>query len=248
MKKKVLKYLLVLLVLLIGYKLVVFYRYTIPRPSNFKEIQEGFKNYKRLKVTAKDLDENEYMYVGNFKMKNILEGYSIDEAISSPAAYKKEENGKRYVLNFGLLGSYQMIDYFSTDGMYFIDSKVGFLKGDPSKINGKKFLEKNNIKNDIDFYLYIKDNYFIKSNILMSTKTLKENYSFNLFVSTVAPEIDFWTILEGDITGYIFKASNSDLYEVAVIDNKLVYNFLTTDPRFNDEEFVKDLVSTIRID
>ena len=253
--KKIIKITIIVIISLIviffGYKGIMFYRYTIEKPADVEDIVKGLKNQKELKFNKQELSENEYITVKNIKMKNILDGYEEVENVSTKTSYKKESNGNSFVINY--LGGYLNISII--DGLTdYIDevwgsTNYGFLKGNIKDIDMKDFLKRNNINNDIDFYKFVANNYYIESNLFTDTKTLKENYAFNLYTSSLVPEIDGWTILDGDIKGYITENSNKDgtAYQICIIDNDKRYIIVTDDPRFKDESFMIDVISTIEI-
>jgi hypothetical protein len=241
----------VLVVLVFGYKLFTFYRYTVDKPDNVENVVKGLKNQKILKINKQELSENEYITVKNIKMKNILDDYEEVENVSTKTSYKKESNGNSYVINY--LGGYLNISII--DGLtnhideVWGNTNYGFLKGNIKDIDMKDFLKRNNINNDIDFYKFVANHYYIESNLFTDTKTLKENYAFNLYTSSVVPEIDGWTILDGDVKGYITENSNKDgtAFQICIIDNDKRYIIVTDDPRFKDESFMRDVISTIEI-
>ena len=253
--KKIIKITIIVIISLIviffGYKGIMFYRYTVDKPDNVENVVKGLKNQKILKINKQELSENEYITVKNIKMKNILDDYEEVENVSTKTSYKKVSNGNSYVINY--LGWYlniSIIDGLTNHSDEVLGStKYGFLKENIKDINMKDFLKRNNINNDIDYYKYVANHYFIESNLFADTKTLKENYAFNLYTASVVPEIDGWTILEGDINGYITENSNKDgtAYQICIIDNDKQYIIVTNDPRFNDDTFMEDVISTIEI-
>lgn len=242
------------IVLFFGYKLIMFYRYTIERPDNIEEIVNGYKNYNTLNIKKNVLDENEYVIKKHFKMKNILEDYILDEENINKDIdiYRKEVDDKKYSIQFASdAESFQLIDAFISDDIsLFGDYKEGFLKGNIIDADRKDFLEKNNIKNDIDFYKFVGNNYFIESNLFTDTKTLKQNYAFNLFTSITIPKIEKWAVIEGDLTGYIMYVGTNNaisVYQITIIENGKRYGILTNDSRFSNEEFLMDFISSIEL-
>lgn len=113
-----------------------------------------------------------------------------------------------------------------------------------------KFVEENNINNDIDLLKYIKNNYYLKNSIFDSIKQYKENYMVNLFVisSVLVNSSDDNTnnsivsLIDGDLTGYMFNLNNAkeihllhnnEQYIISLIGNSLitddyVQNFLNS--------------------
>ena len=256
-KNNIIKIVIIVVVALIfiffGYKGFMFYRYTIERPDNVEDVVKGLKNQSTMTIKKNVLEESEYVTVGQYKVKNILDGYKEDEDSSKHVKiYRKEVDGKNYAIQFALdLNDYQVVDAFTNDvNLYYGEGNLGFLKGDIMSADRKGFLEKTNIKNDIDFYKYAADNYFIESNLFTDTKTLKQNYAYNVITSLSVPQIDGWIILEGDITGYIMLVgTNKDtpVYQISILEDDKSYHITTSDPRFKDESFLKDFVGSIEI-
>lgn len=252
MKKKIIIIVLAIVLLIglfFGYKTINYIRYTFEKPDNISKVVKGLKNQKTITVNKKELPENEYIKVtDNIKMKNIFDGYTLDEnGEGNIVSYKKEGS----VINFekGEL-NFQMIDAFVDDEIIIFADLDGF-KGSIKDADRKGFLEKHNIKNDIDFYKFAADNYFIESNFFTDTKTLKQNYAFNLFASIILPEIEGWTIIEGDFEGLCLHAGTKDdvdVYEISIIKDGKRYAMITNDPRFKDESFMIDLISSFVIE
>lgn len=242
----------ILVTLFFCYKGFMYYRYSFERPSDFEDVAKGLKNQKTMTIKKNYLSDDEYIAIGNYKIKNILDGYQEDETSSVHVkVYKKEVDDKQYFFQFTLdLNNFQIVDAFLNDVTVYGEENWGFLKGSIMDADRKGFLEKNNIKNDIDFYKFVADNYFIESNIFTDTKTLKQNYAFNLITTIAVPKIDEWTVLDGDITGYIMKIGTKDdltILQISIIDNDKVYHITTTDSRFRNDTFLADFVSSIEI-
>ena len=256
MKNKIIKIsiisVIILILLFIGYKGIMYYRYTAKKPDNVEEIVKGLKNQKKVNIEKKTLQDNEYATMNeHVKIKNIFEGYTKGDVVAdSIVTYTKEENGQNYYINyFAGDANYQLVDAYVSDELDLYNDN-GFLKGDAKDSDRKGFLEKHNIKNDIDFYKFAADNYFIESSFFTDTKTLKQNYTFNVIASIVLPEIEGWTIFEGDLNGFCLELGNDNnitVYEITIIDNNKRYGLFTNDPRFKDESFVIDVVSSIVI-
>ena len=251
MNKKtiIISVIVLLIVLFFGYKTINYIRYTFEKPDNVSKVVKGLKNQKTITINKKELPEEEYVKVtDNIKMKNIFDGYTIDETGGgNVVSYKKDDsiiNIEKGDLNI------QIIDAFLDDETVIFSDLDGF-KGSIKDADRKGFLEKHNIKNDIDFYKFAADNYFIESNFFTDTKTLKQNFAFNLFASIVLPEIEGWTIIEGDYEGFCLHTGTKDdvsVYEISIIKNGKRYGLLTNDPRFKEESFMIDFVSSFVIE
>ena len=241
-----------LIVIFFGYKGFMFYRYTFEKPADVEDIVKGLKNQSTMNIKKNVLDESEYITIDKFKIKNVLDGYTEDENHSKHVRiFRNKVDNNESIYQFTIdFYDYRIIDAFTKGVTLFGDSNIGFLKGDVNAADGKDFLEKNNIKNDIDFYKFVADNYFIESNIFTDTKTLKQNYAFNLIASISTPKIDRWTILEGDITGYIMNIGTKEdktVWQISVLNNDKWHHITTTDSRFKDDTFLKDFVGSIEI-
>ena len=241
-----------LIVIFFGYKGIMFYRYTIEKPADVEDIVKGLKNQSTMNIKKKKIDESDYITIDKFKIKNVLDGYTEDENTSKLVrVFRKKIDNSEYIYQFTIdFNDIRIVDAFTKGVTIFGDSNIGFLKGDVNTADGKDFLEKNNIKNDIDFYKFVADNYFIESNFFTDTKALKQNYAFNVITSISVPKIDRWTILEGDITGCIMLLGTKEdktVWQISVLKNDKWHHITTTDSRFKDEEFTKEFVSSIEI-
>ena len=242
-----------LVVMFLGYRLFMYYRYTMDKPEDISEIVNGFKNPNTIHITKKVLSEGEYFTKDHFKMRNIFDGYVLTEDNTANVfMYRKEVGDKSYAIQLASEEvSFQLTDSFVDDSMVvFGEGDIGFLKGNITDADRKGFLEKNNIKTDIDFYKFFAEHYFIESNLFTDIKTLKQNYAFNLFSYLAIPKIDSWTIIEGDVEGYIFYVGTKEdvsIYSITIMSHGKRYGILTSDPRFKDESFMIDFISTIEI-
>lgn len=237
-----------------GYKYSLLNDYTYKKPDNVDEILKGLKNSKEIKIYKRTIPESDYFVLGNFKMKNVLDGYVQEGEVVDiqPYLFKKKDGDKSYGITFQNENSnYQLIDTYTSD---IAVGDAG--DGDSSfekKFNAadrKYFLLKNDINNDVDFYKYIADNYYKENNIFMSKREMMENYSFNTFVAISVPQIEGITYLSGDYEGYIINLGTKNgitVTEVSIIKYGRKYGFVTTDPRFANEDFLINLIGTIEI-
>lgn len=256
MKKKILIPIIILITLLLilfGYKLITYYRYTFPKPDTVEDVVKGYKKVNNYTISKKKLSEKEYIKVDHIKMRNILDGYTLEKSTDKYITYKTKKDDKEYTIQFNSpdINIIMTKAFVSDITLIYGDEKTSFFKGDIKDADREGFLKRNNIKNDIDFYKFIGDNYFIESSIFDNTATLKQNYAFNLFVESAIPQIDSWTILDGDIKGYIFNiGTNKDnpAFQVYILANDKQYSILTNDPRFKDDTFMIDVISTVVIE
>ena len=241
------------LFLLFGYKYSLLNEYTFKKPENVDEILKGLKNNKEIKVYKRTIPENEYFVLGSFKMKNVFDGYVQEGEVVDiqPYLFRKKDGDKSYGITFpNEINNYQIIDTYTADVL------LGNVEGENNfekKFNAadrKYFLLKNDINNDVDFYKYVADNYYKENNIFMSKREMMENYSFNTFVAIAVPQIEGITYLSGDYEGYIINLGTKNgitVTEVSIIKYGRRFGFVTTDPRFANDEFLIDLIGTIEI-
>lgn len=239
-------------IIIFGYKYSLLNDYTFKKPENVDEIVNGLKNSKEIKVYKRTIPENEYFVLGNFKIKNVFDGYVQDGEVVDiqPYVFRKKDGNKSYGITFpNEVNNYQIIDSYTADILVADVGDSSFEK----KFNSadrKYFLLKNDINNDVDFYKYVADNYYKENNIFMSKREMMENYSFNSFVAIAVPKIEGITYLKGDYEGFIVNIGTKDnitATQVTIIKYGRRFGFVTNDPRFANEEFLIDLIGTIEI-
>lgn len=241
-----------LILLWLGFKVFMLTICSFNEPIDAEGVVKGLKNQSEITVTKHELSDSEYFTIGKLKIKNILDGYKDENPDDNVFLYKKEVDGKTYAFQFGseLEEDMTLTTAFNADNkdIDFYGEADSFLKIF-YLADRKGFLKDNNINNDIDFYKFVADNYVIKNSIFTSTKKMMQNYAFNYFVSIAVPKVNGMIVIKGDIEGYIFTLKGDlDLYQITVLDNGKQYGFITTDPRFNNIEFMKDYIGSIKID
>ena len=232
------------IMIFIIYKSVLLMKYNVEPISNYEEfvINLDFKN--TIKVYKKTIDNNDYLIESDIKFRNDFRKYTKI----------KEKNIIKYNLYndntvesaFWISQSTQYIDVFTSDSMalYSIDDDSN--NSDFTDADRKYFLLRNDINNDLDFLEYIRDNYYIKNNLFMSKRSIKENYAVNLFVSVALPSIDNITLITGDYEGYIFNLTNG-AREVHILRNNKSYIFSFIGNDITSDEYIQDLLSTLEI-
>lgn len=229
-----------------GYKFYLINKYTFDKPNNVEKVLKGINNKSEIKIIKRTLNEEEYLKVDNFKIRNDFKDYIMDKKNSDfePSIYRNENSAITFSSN---KVSYQMIDAFSSEEVTFYGDGAGELEKNFSKADRKFFLLKNDINNDVDFLLYVGDNYYKENNIFMDKRTMMENYAFNSFCSIVVPVIDELIIIKGDYLGYIMRSKSKDKFitEVSLIRDNKRYGFLTNNQKFKDNDYLIDLLGTI---
>ena len=254
--KNIIATLIVIIILCIGvffgYKLVLLNKYTLKRPDNVSEIVKGLRNTREIKIYKRSIASEEYFKIENFKIKNIISDYSLTNSVltSSPVRSYVYKNNTSTITFSVIDESFQIHNSFAADDVdfygesnYKINPKI-FTSADR-----KYFLLKNDINNEIDFYKYVADNYYLENNIFMNKREMMENYAFNLFVSITVPKIDEFIIIKGDYQGYIWKIKNNNkqIIQVTILRDNKSYSFIANDTRLMDDNYLIDLLGTIEI-
>ena len=229
-----------------GYKFYLINKYTFDKPNNVEKVLKGINNNSEIKIIKRTLNKDEYLMLDNFKIRNDFEDYVMDNKNSNfePSIYRNESSAITFSSNEV---NYQMIDAFSSEEVTFYGDGARELEKNFSKADRKFFLLKNDINNDVDFLLYVGNNYYKENNIFMDKRTMMENYAFNSFCSIVVPVIDELIIIKGDYLGYIMRSKSKDKFitEVSLIRDNKRYGFLTNNQKFKDNDYIKDIISTI---
>ena len=139
----------------LSYKLFLLDRFCLDEPDIAREVAEGFRKKKELKIYKRTIDEDDYFVLGNFKIRNDFKDYVMDKKNSDfePSIYRNESSAITFSSNEV---SYQMIDAFSAEDVTFYGDGAGELEKNFSKADRKFFLLKNDINNDVDFLLYVR--------------------------------------------------------------------------------------------
>ena len=183
---------------------------------------------------------NSYSYEVSDYYQDVIDGLKVKKTIV--VAKKTEKNYE--TLKAGPL---TIKDDFKDAAIMLSNDKSGNTETKYNLVDKKAFLEKNSIKTDVDLYQFIVDNYPLKTSFFDSEEKLKEAYAFNTFVDVVIPAYNGATLIKGDYTGIVFDYK-AKIVEVHIYKNGKRYGFMTNDERFHDDEFLKEMISTIEID
>lgn len=234
MKKKIIIIFALLIVLFLAYKSYMLIKYrsekvqldaglifketiTIENVSNSKTIEEYFKGYEE------------------------LEGNSI---------FRVKYNEEKEVESFYTLSSNKQYISLLNVNSFELDTEDNTKKEYETGKDMKDYLSKNKINNDIDLLKHIKDNYYFKNNIFTCTKTIKNNYILNSFVSTALPNVKEIILINGSINGYIFDIkidSGKAMKEIHILDNDKQYVVFLAGDEITSNEFITELLETVKI-
>ena len=255
MKKIKIKYVVAVILFLVlsyfGYKFYNLKKYDYPTKEGYEEILKGITATKELTVTKKVVGNN-YLTAGNIKIRNDFKEYQLIEEDANntniPIQYAKYENGEavsKIQFHVDELSASRMVDIFVQDvELLASDDNSSNSDSKYNSANRKKFLEINNITNDIEFYDFMVKNYPLKSNIFTDIETMKMNYAFNTFFDVAVPLVKELKIIKGDYEGFVYYIGDS-VVEIEIVHNDKEYGFLTNDPRFLNEDYLVDIIGTI---
>ena len=113
--------------------------------------------------------------------------------------------------------------------------------------NMQELLDDNQIKDDIDLMKYIKEHYYLKSNLFTTTKTMKNNFIINQFIQVSFPEFESVTLIKGDkIKGYILNIKSTiNIKEIHLLYNDNQYIITLAGNEITDTSFIKSLLESI---
>ena len=248
MKKKsilVISFIIILIIVYFSYKGFNLYYYNVNNiTQDSKNNVEQFNISGTITIKHSSVEVNEYFEYQNMKIRNDFKDYSrLDQNIenSSPKLIlKNQDNNTTKSFWMGIADTY--VDMLKAD-------KTLFGTGDKriSNIDFSNVLKNNNINNDIDLFNYLSKQKDIKSNIFTSVKEMKENYTIQFMVSVIMPTVDSITLINGDYDGYIFNIKNG-MKEVNIIKDNKRYVFMFIDETDLNDEYLKDILSTIVIE
>lgn len=241
--KTIFTVIIVLLVTFLTYKTIFINIYKNNNYDNeyIESFKEAYNNQNTMTIYKRTIPEEDYLVYEDIKIRNDFKNF-VKETIGVDGGvwFYPQEIGKKE----GILISKQMtfIDLFTHEDITYFDDLIDkkFKSADR-----KYFLLRKDINNDIDFINYIKEHYYEKKSIFDSEREIKEKYALNLFTDIVVAKPKSITILKGDYTGYIYNQGN--IREVVILRNNQRYIFSFRGEKYTNDEYIKDILSTIEI-
>ena len=241
MKKRYLVLIGVLVVLILGYigfKSVCLYYYS-PKQIN-KEDFEKLKNGLTFKddiVIKTNKDVSDYLEKDNIKIRNDFKDFTLKENW-----YVLNDSNKDNKVAFTLNGPTETyLDYLKAEDVNVYNAS---LKNTTAN-DRIKFLENNNIKNDIDFFKYMNKQEYPVFNILTPVNKMKSIYSVYLMFNIMIPSTNYINEIKGDYQGYILNLDN--IKEVSILKDNKRYTFTFIGNDYFTLDYVKELLNTIVI-
>lgn len=237
------------------YKTILLAKYNAPISKNYDDLKDGLSLDKDIKIYKKTLNEDAYFVDGDIKFRNDFSDYekTFDNNMGDykTVQYVKKDLNGNHVSGFAYGIGYQLIDAFSNNAEFYsgTDEEIFNVEGKFNSADRKYFLLKNDINDDVDFLKFIKNNYYLKSNIFTSKREIQENFALNLFVDVVIPySVSSTDIISGDYRGYVFrnKTDRGLIINANIIRNNKIYSFMFSGSNITDE-YILDFLSTLEI-
>lgn len=208
-KKKsfTLTFLIIIICIIFGYKLVNLIIYNTPMvdEKDYKLLMDGYQIKDTMEVNTIKLKEDEYdTYVG-VKFKNMFDKYERSE-VDGTLRYilNDENNNAKSFIGIGESDSYLKK---TLSLMEFWNQNDSFLYSLIYNLDPRDII--SGIDNDIELFNYMHLTKDYKPNIFTSVKKMKENYyekmsTYNTFTTT-----EYITLIKGDLEGYILNIHNT---------------------------------------
>ena len=197
----------------------------------------------------KELKSNEeYLEFKNIKIRNDFKDFKYREDIStnSDLKYVLYDEFEELKASFwvGIVDSY--VTNLKNAETVFDNEKAAYLSDKDLK-NLRKFLEENNINDDIDLFKYLIEHKDDKLNIFTSVKKMRERYVFYyLNYIMLAGDLDI-TLIDGTFSGYILELNNGTK-QTCILDDDKCYTFTFIGEDYFTDNYISELLSTIVID
>lgn len=237
-KKNAIKFFKVLVVSYILVHIACFFIYKpLLKIDNHNKIVKGIKFTKTFNI--KHTPSNDYLTFHSMKIKNDFNGFTKQE--DNLKNYDKYYNEEK---NSGLI-----IGMDETKITLLQNNETFYSEQSDFRINNKnitKYLNKNNIKNDMDLIRHVQNANIDSYSIFTSIKGMKERFLLSYIVKMTIPEATEMYKIIGDHGGYAFVLN--DILEVAIVENdkRYVYSFIGRD--YFTDEYINQLLNTIVVE
>lgn len=241
-------FIIVLMIGFISYKGIMLFVYNTDKLEQYEEFIKGISFDKTIKIYKKTINENEYLIEDDVKLRNDFKDYerTFKEETNGFVKYFLYDENNKVKSAFWMGKTDQYINMFTSDELNIYMMENPLFRGNFNEIDRKYFLLKNDINDDLDFFEYIKNNYYLESNIFTSDRGIRENYALNLFVQIVFPLVDSITVISGDYTGYIYNI-NDRIREAHIFRNDKSYVFTFIGEELATDSYIIELLSTLEI-
>ncbi len=234
--KKVLIFIVIFLLFGLGYKYYLFNKYYIDKVDfNTDGIFDKT-------VTISHRDDYDLMYT--YEDLNIKDDFTSFYQNEDFFIDKNEFGEVVKAIGFNKMDQYYLMLKDSAFTVGALEDDYLFTEDDRIRFTGE-----NNIHNDIDLYKYIKENYYLESNIFDSIKRLKEKYIINNFVAILGlasdANVNTITLINGDITGYIINIGEV-AKEIHLLHNNEQYMIILQGKDYLDDNYIINLLESVK--
>lgn len=238
-KKLIIVFVVLLFVGLIAYKVSTFSKY---KTDNITINKEGIFNNT---ININYIEGSGTATFEEMSYHDYFSDYVDKEGIAFKVKYGEDGNVASY---YSITKENQLINMLSVDSFELATDEKGIEnKKYHTEKNMKKFLKKNEIKDDIDLIKYIKDNYYLKNSLLTPTYTMRNNYIINSLAQSAFPNFESITLIKGDnIKGYIVNISSTTLKAIHLLHGDNQYVIVLLGEEITTPEFVNNLLGSIR--
>ena len=238
-----------------GYNIYYVNYYDLSHLENYEKYKENFHiKDETFTITTTTLTEEEYFTYKNMKMRNIFDGYE-SKFDSDEFEHPHEEDSIWYVLNDKETGKSIGAIGMGRDNTQLELLKSGFVvMSEESRVgeikNINKFLEKNNITNDIELLKFLEKTLNKKHSIFDSVDDMKTLYALHLQNYIGNMNNEGITLIDGDYEGYIINHNmgGANIIECDILKDSKRYVLTFNNASYYTNEMIKDLLNTLVIE
>ena len=231
----------ILTILFICYAVIHVACFFIYKPSidfkDYNNIIKGLKFTKTINISSEKTDD--YLSFHTMKIKNDFNGFEKQE--------DKLRNYDKYFNHDAQTGF--IIGMDETHVTLLQNNESFYSEMSDYRVNNKnitKYLEKNNIKDDLDLIRHVQKNKIDSYNIFTSIFNMKDKFLLSYIISLSLPTPKEIYKIVGDHGGYAFVLDN--IIEVSILENdkRYIYSFIGRD--YFTDEYVNELLNSIVIE
>ena len=197
--------------------------------------------------TNKDIDNYLDIKGKDLKIKvvNKFDGFVLEDSLDnyeSYILYNPETNMPDSMFSIGTYSTQMsFIHNYNEDGHYYEFNHFPLYVSDLLR---NRFLNKYNIKNDVDLIKHIRERKKIKSTMKTPLIKIKENYFFN-YIELALPPLDDIVYLDGDIEGYMFIGDNKKI--AYILDGDKLYCLTFNNLEYFTDDVIKEILDSVII-
>lgn len=233
------KFIIPLLIVLIFfmYKSFYLFSYHFSKDDNYDRLY-----FKDSIILKNNNTTSNYLQFNNIKIRNDFEKFILETKNAKSVKYNLINKFNKVQASLQIISDKTYIDKFREDD--YNNSRY-------NSIDRNQIIKENHITNDIEFIKYLKKELTKKNNILTRVKDMKKRYALKYFTNKEIPQFDYLTLIDGDYTGYMFdnfNYSNNQFRQVVILKDNRSYIFRFYSCCYFDENYIKELLSTVVID